>query len=319
MGVRYTNGPIVYQTAIASTNRTVFVAGIDAILSKVAVARVGVTGGWKYTFQSPEGLQVKLWVQDLGDADEFNAYVRFTPTSPDETQTGLIQSMLVGAGYTYEAWANRCSFFLAPAGSVPTRQNVGFSIGIPALASSNSGPCTAGGSSVSVTQLWWSANAAGGIVGASDFRQGRTQTGLYSLMYNGALYTASDGNDALTLSLVTLCTAINVDGYLSPPSTYKYGGGGTGTDGLRIDALLAQSSQIYGQLWDAHFYTIPVTLDTIQSLADTDSDGNPLSTSWVAWNNSIPSSPTHGAGTVLGTLMLLTGPPVTSSLSNVAF
>jgi hypothetical protein len=39
----------------------------------------------------------------------------------------------------------------------------------------------------------------------------------------------------------------------------------------------------------------------------------------VVWNNTVPSSPTGGGGTVLGTLMLVTGPPATQLIQNVFY
>ena len=315
MGVRYTNGPVIYQTSIPSGTSAALIAGIDDVLSECAIARASVTGGWKYTLQSPDTLQLKLWVQDLGDHSVDGSFIRLTPTSADELQTGQAQGIIYD-GRTYEAWANQCQFFLAPAGDSGTVSFVSFACGVLALPANTSGPCAENGA-VAVSELWWSSSSGSGGFGgnAPNFRNSRTAAGSFSLAYNGTLYVATGNGDPNPMELVPLCTAINVDGYLSPPSTFRYITG----EGLRIDALLAQGSTVYGQLWDAHLLTCPATLDSTVTLTDIDSLGNPFLANWVCWSHNVPSDPTHGGGTILGTLFLLAGRPVTNSLANIAF
>jgi hypothetical protein len=310
MAVRYTGGPIQYSTTVPSDTSADFRAALDAIISLCALSKTSVTGGYKYLFQSPDGLQMKLWVQDLGDHSVQGSFIRFTPTSADETQTGQIQ-VIIYDGRTYEAWCNCCQFFISPFGDPGTQSFVSFACGIPAL-ESQTGPCS-GGQSVTVTNLWWSSGSGNGAFGgASNFRNSRYASGAYTAAYNSNLYVATGNTDPQSLSLIPLCTPINVDGYLSPPDTLRYI-----TDvGLRIDALIAQGSQVFGQLWDAHLLTSLATLDSQVILTDEDSNNNPFSTTWTCWNYGNPSNPNHGGGTVLATLFLLISPVTTEIVQN---
>lgn len=315
MGVRYTNGPIEYSDSIVSSNASDLISGIDSVLSPCVLAKATVTGGFKYTLQSPDGLQMKLWIQDLGDHNtDGQAFVRVTPTSSDESQTGQL-ALLIYDGRTYEAWANCCQFFIAEFGSAGIATSfVDFACGIPALAANTSGGCSAGGAEPTVTQLWWTSSSGTGAF-ATNWRNSRYCLGNYTLNYNGNLYIAAGDRDPQSLSLLPLCSAWNVDaGYQSAARTQRY----TTLDGLRVDAFLAQGQQVYGQLWDAHLYTLPATLDSIVDLTDVDSDGNTVASTWLCWNANIPSAPDGGGGTVLATLFLLLG-SFTNSFANVAY
>lgn len=317
MGVRYSHRPVIYTTIRADTAANM-IGDIDAALTSIGIQRTAVTGGFKYTLQSPEGLQMKLWIQDLGDHTIFNTFIRFTPTSMDEMETGQIQAIFVGAaGFpAYEIWANCCQFFLAPPGFASGNSSVNFACGVLALPANSTGACTAGAGQPTVTELWWTSSSGTGAFGeASSFRNSRYATGSYSLAYNGNVYVAPANSDPLLLSLLVLCAAVNVDfSRGSPARVEKYGSG----LGLRIDAFLAHAQQIYGQLWDAHIYTLPATLDSTVNLTDVDDAGNTVETSWLAWNNSVGSDPNGGGGTVLGTLFLLTS-LLTEEIANVAY
>jgi hypothetical protein len=309
MGVRYTNGPIKYSTSIRSDSSAHLIADLDAVLGPCALARATCTGGFKYTLQSPDGLQMKVWVQDLGDHNTLNSFLRITPTSADELRVG-VYAFLILDGRTFEAWANVCQFFVSPFGDAASQYY--FACGILALQPTESGPCAAGGESVTVTEIWWSSASS-----ADNFRNGWIASGYYALCYNGSLYNSPATYDAsgLILTLLPFCSAYNVTNPASSPaSIQKYNSG----LGLRIDALLAQSVTVYGQLWDAHLYTLPATLDSTVALTDTDAGGGTLNTSWLAWNNYIPSSPNGGLGTVLATLFLLLSSAGTS-IVNVAY
>lgn len=316
MGVRYSKKPIVYSTSVRADTSANMRADLDAILSAAAVAKASATGGFKYTLQSPDGLQMKVWVQDLGDNDEFHNYIRVTATSTDEERAGPIALLSLAQGGpfqpvgTYEAWVNCCQFFVSVFG-VAGAYN--FACGVLALPSAESGPCTATGSVPDITELWWSSASDDDTVhGAQNFREGRYDSGNWALSYNGALI----GTTGLVLGMMPLCESFNVDyAYGSPAAIARY----TSGVGFRIDALIAVASQIYGQMWDAHLYSLPETLDSTVDLTDTDSVGDSMETTWLAWNNGVPSSPpTAGTGTVLATLYLLTVLS-TESLANIAY
>lgn len=310
MGVQYTGGPIVYDTAVPSTSSAIFRSALDAIISEVAIAAVGVAGGMKYTLQSPDGLQMKVWIQDLGDAGPFfTSAIRITPTSEDEARSGPYALLVYGTGLTYEAWANEAGFFVAVVGDTSTENNFGCAILSPPSVSS---PCNVDATAPTVTELWCSSagNSGGGQV---NWRNSRYCSNGFALSYNGTLIDLSSALGFLWLT--PLCESNNADWqYGSPGEIARY----TSGTGLRIDPLVSIGPQIYGQLWDAHYYTLPQTVDSISSLTDTDDAGQPMTSSWVAWNNNVPSSPTGGAGTVLGTLMLLVN-TATTSLANVAY
>lgn len=282
-------------------------ADLDAVLSKVAVARAAVTGGFKYTLQSPDGLQLKVWVQDLGDGDAFHTYLRITPTSADEARTGPLGLLAFLQG-DYEAWANPCGFFCAVLGIVSRFYN--FACAILALPD-GSGPCAVSGATPTVTELWCVSAASDNNFAGLNWRIGRYADQNWALAFNGVFVSTA----GLFLCMMPLCSAFNVDyAYGNPGEIQRY----TNGTGLRIDPLVSVGQQIYGQLWDAHYLTLPATLDSIQTLTDTDSDGNPVTSSWVVWNNAVPPPPTAGTGTTLLSLLLLTE-SATHSLANIAY
>lgn len=282
-------------------------ADLDAVLSKVAVARAAVTGGFKYTLQSPDGLQMKVWVQDLGDSDFSHSYLRITPTSADEARIGPLGLLAFSQG-DYEAWANPCGFFCAVLGTVSRFYN--FACAILALPD-GSGPCSVSGATPTVTELWCVSAASDSNFDGLNWRIGRYADEDWALAYNGAFVPTA----GLLLCMMPLCSTFNVDyAYGNPASIQRYSSG----TGLRIDPLVSVGQQIYGQLWDAHYLTLPATLDSIQSLTDTDTDGNPVTSNWVVWNNDVPSPPTAGTGTTLLSLLLLTE-SATHSLANIAY
>ncbi len=93
--------------------------------------------------------------------------------------------------------------------------------------------------------------------------------------------------------MMPLCEPYNVDyGFGSPPAIARYGSG----LGLRIDPLIAMGPQIYGQLWDAHFYTLPAALDSTVTLTDIDDLGQTLTAKWLAWNFNTPVAPVGRTG-----------------------
>lgn len=309
MPVKYSLGPIEYSTSVRSDTAVHMIADLDAVLNPCALSRTSVTGGWKYTMQSPDGLQMKIWVQNLGDGS--GTYLRVTPTSEDESRVGTL-GLLNLNGETYEAWANCCQFFTAEYGVANQHNN--FACGIPALPS-GSGPCTVGGSAPDVTELWWSSAAVNPtfVSGILSFRVSRYDNGNWALSYNGTLVDTT----SLLLNMMPLCEAYNVDyAYGNPSYLERY----TTGNGLNIDTLISVGPQIYGQMWDAFTYTLPFTLDAQETLTDTDSNGNPFSVTFFAWNYNVPGSPTAGVGTILATLMLLAGPsPSTNLLQNWSY
>lgn len=314
MGVKYTGGPIVYDTAVPSTSSAVFLSALDAILSEVAIAAVAVTGGMKYTLQSPDGLQMKIWIQDLGDVGfspfEFDGCIRITPTSADEARSGPYALLVYGIGYTYEAWANEAGFFVSHVGVTDDFFN--FAAAILALPSAST-PCNVDGSLPTVTEMWCSSVGVEGI-NQLDWRDCRYATTGWALSYNGTLFNDTNPPGAV-LNMMPLCESDNVDwAYGSPGQIQRYSSG----TGLRIDPLVSVGAQIYGQLWDAHFYTLPVAVDTVVPLTDTDSVGQTVNSTWVAWNDGSPPSPTGGLNTVLGTLFLLVN-TTSTSLGNIAY
>lgn len=310
MGIRYSGGPIRFFQAIRSDSAAHMIIDIDTVLSPCALAKASVTGGFKYTLESPDGLQMKLWVQDLGDHTIFATFIRMTPTSADELLTGVTQVLILD-GRTYEAWANCCQFFIAPLADSGSISPVSFACGIPAL------PLVPSPTFPTVTDLWWSSSSGNGAFSfAQNFRDSRYALGSFSICINAALYNAAGNTDLNTISLAPMCSAFNVD--VTNRSAFgatKYGNG----DGLRIDALLTSGQFIYGQFWDAHLLTIPATaIDEAVTLTELDSKGNIVTSHWIAWNYSVPPDPNAGSGTILATLFLLSGIS-TESLANIAY
>jgi hypothetical protein len=318
MGVRYSGKRILYSNSVRSDSAANMRADLDALLSRVAIARAAVTGGFKYTLQSPDGLQVKIWVQDLSDTDGFRGYLRVTPTSADESYAASY-ALLWLSGDPYEIWTNPYQVFIAMLGdpaanSAPKASS--FGCGIPALPSGG-GPCSATGALPTITDLWWSSVGVLGsffTINGQNFRNSRFDNVGFALYYNGASYTAGSGLGPL--GMMPLCQTRNPDyAYESPAAIARYSLG----TGLRIDPLIALGPQVYGQLWDAHFYTLPQLVDTVVTLQDTDSAGQTINTTWSAWNSGSPDSPSGGKFTVLGTLFLLLSAPETESVANIAY
>jgi hypothetical protein len=305
--VKYTTGPIKFSNTIRYDTVAHWVADLDGVLSAVATARATVSGGFKYTLQSPDGLQMKLWIQDIAGT------ATLTPTSADESYTGDVATMATGdSGPNYQAWANKCQFFLARVGQSDNfRTPWNFACGILALPV-GSGPCTINGPAPNITELWWDSPANAAINGL-DWRSCRYSDGSFTLRYNGVVFTRTDG----LLNMLVLAEAYNVDyNYGSPTTLMKY------INGLAFhtDSLVSIGQIIYGQMWDSFINSIPLAIDSTQTLNDVDDNGNTFSTTWLTWNYAPPNTPdSTGAVTVLGCLQLLLTPVSSNILQNYSY
>jgi hypothetical protein len=322
MGVRYTGGPIVYLQTIRADTSANMRADLDAaVLAAGWTDKTAVTGGFKYTLTSPDGLQMKVWIQDLGDHTITNSFIRITPTSFDEVRVGNPQVMVYGGAFSaslYEVWANVCQFFVALVGTVSGATFINFACGIPAIPPDVASPCTAGLNPPTVTEAWWSSGAEG----ATDFRNSRYAVGGFSTCYNGSLEVFASGQsfdpgDGGYLALLPFCSTQNVDLQTStPPQSVKY----SNATPMRTDAFVGWDFVMRGQLWDAFLMATPAAaVDDTFSYTETAEDGSTLETSWVAWNRTVISNPNGGSGTWLGTLYLLTQAPFGESLANIAY
>lgn len=311
MGVRYSLSTIIFNQGIRADSSAHMIADIDACLVQAGWIHTAITGGWEYQAESPDGLQMALLLQQV-PADGSD-YIRFTPTSADGSRVGLYQKIECNVATTtsyWQIWANICSMFLAPMDDSLTGSGISFACGIPAIVTPGTGPCTAGVTVPTVTELWWSCGSGtDAFSGAADFFASRYASGAFNFSYNGVLYSATSnffynpGSDPGTLQLLPVCSTSNVDFLIGAPAQSLKWSNGTP---LRTDALLAFNYQIRGQLWDAFLMNDQAPgIDEPFNYSETAADGTPLATSWIGWNYGNPGG-AGGGGTWLATLYLLT-------------
>src|SRR5581483_3886247 len=306
MGIRYSDGPIVYAPIRCDTSANMR-GDIDAVLLACNWTHVrAVSNGFVYRCTSPDGLVMKLLVQDQGSSGFAGPWLIFQPMSDDEAFVGGAYTILWGnAAYAtrgYEMVANQCQMFLALRGQsyggvVVGDDSYSFACGIPALPVSESSTCQTGPNPILVFQLFW---ACGNVnPGLEDFRSGAA-CAAYDRCLNRTFFSAFvDGAEPSTLRIFPFCSADNVD---SPtgvkPATLKYGTGAP----LYLEAFLGWQWQIQGELWDAFQSTATVgTLGNVQSFTDIGQGGQTITINAVPWNDNPTGVNPHPVGGGTGT------------------
>lgn len=150
MGVALSGGPNVYAVFDAST-RAAFVANLHTQLVAAGWSAAAITGGWKFTGTSPQGLIVDLSVTDPGSGTQVN--LQFSSAGG----TGIDRPLRVGAGFLYQVVANPCQLFISRPG---LNGDVNGSVvcgGVPWVPS-----VTCEGSTVSeaASEAWWASSDA---------------------------------------------------------------------------------------------------------------------------------------------------------------
>ena len=306
-------GKSPYQASFAATTRAAVIAGVDAAAVACGWGRTAITGGWEYILTSPQGLKVKLRVQDLGNTGWGHDQVNVTFLSASGSATSLPYVVWVYAGATMQVWANQCSIWASPVGTgytnnsgVSDKPGVAFSGGVPYAYDTNE-------SSDPTTELWWS--EAGGVNNSSTFNDSRSSLrdgrlgSLFSCCRNGVVYpdpTASTFDDPgrLQISSPTVLAPVgncapqqqHFNGALTVPLYISWGSVVGQIDGNSSPCLR-------GTVFDAALRTLDAVWDTAASF----SVGGTAALNWVGYSHYWDTGSTGAleTGTYFGSMFLL--------------
>lgn len=220
MGVAYSDRDPVFSEFLPGDTKAALLAAIHELAVFQRWPYAAISGGYKYSLISPQGLACKLKIWDGGYTanGEAGIYVQFI--SYDEARSGVAHPIVAAGTRIYEAVLGECQFFLGTVGSSSTKPD-----GSPNWANSACGgvpyvpeasgycfdePVTFG----PVTEAWWSSGSGNqttalwGAGGGYGFRQGWRNDYAWDGCWNESLQKAYldngvDSGAALRLGVVT--------------------------------------------------------------------------------------------------------------------
>jgi len=328
MGVAFSDSAIAYQP-LRTDDPDNFIDDLDEVLVGVGWVSTPVTGGFIYTLTSPQGLQARLQVRNLGDSVPFAGtykYVTLQFLNMTGSVVGFEHKVTTGPGFSAEEYwvlAGICQVFIAILGNStstisgvpPDAHRTSFAGGIPYIPTPIGPECEASSGDAEVTtSIWWSSRRGGTPEQWQHIRTGRYCCNYFDFQRNGAVYIHNNSSSldtpyTGTLQLYPLTMTEDVDfWFYTFPRIIRYGDDGY----MKITPYLGWTFSIWGQLWDAFLATDVLPLESTVEYDETDVDtGGTRHTSWIAWNYYGASSTLLGGiGTMFATLCLLTGPPV---------
>ncbi|MEN6537785.1 MAG: hypothetical protein ABFD89_29305 [Bryobacteraceae bacterium] len=293
MSIAYSKQPIVRATASGAT-RAALIDSLAGILTSAGWTAETIATGKRMMCTSPQGLQAKLWLQDLGEAmvSIYGPAVSLRMSCADLSHSTATHKLM--AGRDYDVIAGRCQAFVAMPDVSSQVASDGywghhFACGVPWLPETPTGDCT-GRLSTDVGAAWWLSSS-----GLHSFRNGYQHE--YS---NWAGYWSTDGlavRGAVSLSahLQARVKSLMNDPYSTPPQVV-YGNG----DPMYLDPLIAWGTpgesgppKIRGQIWDAVWPSLPLDLGETFQLDEVDeTTGQPFQATFENWTYS------HEAGRI---------------------
>jgi hypothetical protein len=309
MPVAYSHSRIVVETIDGTTSANLR-AGLHAALELAGWSAAPVTGGYKYTITSRQGLTAACWIRDGNPLLTPRVNVQFG--SADGSQMGYEHQIVTRAGReSYQIIANDCQMFVALEGQWNVAPDTDAYLfvcgGVPYIPQDVllSSDCSA----PEILEAWWSSGSTHG------FRNNTTHpSSEYSACFDGEL-TTGGGSDT-RLRLAPLAHADSE--YRTPaPQTQWFNG-----DPVYTDPLLLWGSpvaRVRGQIWDCMMGSLPRALDHEITTEEIDPDsGEPYDYEFV-WRNYMYSDPSISTTTLYSSLYLLTQSPDGFTESNYAY
>ncbi|MFN3326881.1 MAG: hypothetical protein ACK5AZ_25590 [Bryobacteraceae bacterium] len=112
MGVAFTQKPIRVGL-INGSSSTPLRLGIHTVLTAAGWAAEEVTGGFKYTLVSPQGLKAKCLIRNLGATSVGMPCLSIQFLWFDEARLGQVHLLGIRAGRVYEVVAGKCQLFIS--------------------------------------------------------------------------------------------------------------------------------------------------------------------------------------------------------------
>jgi hypothetical protein len=285
MGIAFTKQPIVRATATGAT-RAALIDSLAAILSSAGWTTENIRHGKRMQCTSPQGLQAKLWMEDLGETmvSVYGPAISLRASCADLSHSTATHKLMVGRDY--DVIAGVCQTFIAMPGVSSQVAPDGywghhFAFGVPWLPETPSASC-AGRLETDVDAAWWLSGS-----GLHSFRNG------YQHEYgNWAGYWSTDGlavrgTVRVESQLQARVKSLMNDPYGSLPAVVY----GDGTP-LYLDPLIAWGSpgrdgppKLRGQIWDAVWCSKPLELAATFETEEIDEDsGQPFQVTWENWS-----------------------------------
>lgn len=278
MGIAFSKQPIVRATATGAT-RAQLIASIVSILGAAGWSGAELANGWCMTCASPQGLQAKLWIQDLGATmySTLGPAISLRMSCADDSSLTEAHRLVASAAREYDVIAGVCQVFIALPGASWQVAPDGFwgyhfAAGVPWLPTTATGDC-AGQLVTGIDAAWWLSSTGG-----ESFRNGR-----YHEYANWAGYWATDGlatrghvGDGCQLQM-RVKSLLNSSWATSFPGlpAVVFGDGKP----LYFDPLIAWGSpvdggppSIRGQIWDAVWRSAPLDLGETFELQELDEE-----------------------------------------------
>ena len=273
------------QIVLATINSGTFLSDISTILLQAGWSKVrDVTLGSVFKCRSPQGLLMRLLVQDKGDnVYPYGELITLQIMSEDESLSGLTHLLRCSAGATYQCVAGCCQLFISLPGIISGAPFSSLACGIPYIPTDKSVACTTGYTPPS--QLGWSCGSSNvEFIYIVDWRLSR------------ACFGANSWFDSST----TVHDRYQVRDYTSgplalypPTPTYDTESAGVvyapdvraslGTM-LYFDTLMGWGNSVKGQLWDSFLGSAPGVIDQEANFTDTDDAGNDFVISAICWS-----------------------------------
>lgn len=306
---------------VNGTNITNLLYGLDIVLQSVGMARVSVTGGFKYTLTSRQGFSACCWIRDLGASQFGMACLSVQFGSVDGSLMGRTHLLGVSAQRAhYDVIASGPQFFIALRGYTDQMLTGEGAFGTRAYSVAGGIPYvpvgTCGEPIEEITQVWWSSGSGNGESFRSSWRH--DDTANWSACYNGEVFNVGAAAAArLRLSPVGQPAW---DLFYSKQQTQWHD-----ESPLYFEPLLAWGypsarvrAQIYDAMWASKDQPLDHSLVTQERNPDTGT-AYPESFSWRNWSHSTGDMSWGSPGTYYGCLYLLTVAPTSFLESNYAY
>lgn len=294
MPLAQTGARLCHRRFTASTAAKLIDNCVSALVFCGWVVESTVTGGYRLQGVSPQGLNIFLYIRDLGhSAGILVGYpytVTFTFQTIDGVFTGLDQEVGIDATKTYQIVAGPCQIFLSMVGVTNDGGGSNMCGGIPFVPFA----ATCGGQipALSTNQCFWSMGDFGSGKPARNNLITQDNQHQCEALWNDQYMT--DGYGLYSLRIACIVPAPNIQsGFNYPSPAIWYNG-----DFYRYEPLLCWGLQrfytpkVRAQIWDACVFSKTFALDTRQNV-----DVEGASYSWLNW--------TSPAGFVYGSLNLM--------------
>lgn len=245
---------------------------VSTVLQACGWIATVVTDGFRFQGQSPQGMEIFLYIRDLGHKQGvfFPPEITFTFQTTDMAITGIDHELVINTSYTYQIIACRCQLFICVLGVLSDPSGSSICGGIPWI------PFAVGTCSDQViveelpTQSFWAMGDSGNNTGTSPRQaliEGSSIFGPEPMPGCEALWGTdycAPGNDVGSLRIPLLTTAPYIFQAFNFPSHVRY----HNDDYLTYEPILVWGTSnstipiVRGQIFNSMITSIPFDMDT---------------------------------------------------------